>query len=90
MTTQTGPSETNQDKMILWEFEKDHCRIVRFSLREYNGHPFADLRVYWRNETSPDWTPGKQGVTVPIFRLPELRDAIDRAISENEESTAEG
>ncbi|HPO09196.1 MAG TPA: transcriptional coactivator p15/PC4 family protein [bacterium] len=81
--------DTNEIGTVFWEYAKDHARLVRFSLREYKGHRFADFRVYWRSEEHPDWLPGKQGVTVPISQLPELRASLDEAIAATSESDNE-
>ncbi len=78
--------DTNEIGTVFWEFEKDHTRLVRFSLREYKGHRFADLRIFYRSDESPDWNPSRQGVTVPISRLPELRASLDEAIAIASES----
>ena len=48
---------------------------IRVSLREYKGHPFIDIRVYWK---PPEGEPGptKKGVTLNPEFFPDLKKAM--------------
>lgn len=35
-----------------------------FSIREYEGHKFADIRLHFQADGKDFWTPTKKGVTV--------------------------
>jgi len=47
------------------------------------------VRRCGNSEQFPDWQPGK-GCTLPISRLPELKNAIDKAIRQTSKEDAEG
>ncbi len=48
---------------------------IRVSLREYKGHPFIDIRVYWKPaEGEPG--PTKKGVTLNPELFPEFKKAM--------------
>jgi len=55
--------------------EKTVDEEIRVSLREYKGHPFVDIRIYWRR---PDGEPGptRKGVTFNPEFYPEFKKAI--------------
>ena len=62
------------DQMIA-TIEKNADEEIRVSLREYKGHPFIDIRVYWK---PPDGEPGptKKGVTLNPELFPALKKAM--------------
>ncbi|OGL04425.1 MAG: hypothetical protein A3J45_16480, partial [Candidatus Rokubacteria bacterium RIFCSPHIGHO2_02_FULL_69_13] len=55
--------------------EKNADEEIRVSLREYKGHPFMDIRVYWK---PPEGEPGptKKGVTLNPELFPGLKKAM--------------
>lgn len=71
-----GEKATRKDSdQLIATIEKNPDEEIRISLREYKGHSFVDIRVYWR---PPDGEPGptRKGVTFnPEFYL-EFRKAI--------------
>jgi hypothetical protein len=70
--TRTAREDSDQ---LIATIEKNPDEEIRISLREYKGHPFVDIRTYWR---PADGEPGptKKGVTFnPEFYL-EFRKAI--------------
>ncbi len=64
----------DSDQLIA-TIEKNPDEEIRISLREYKGHPFVDIRVYWK---PPDGEPGptKKGVTFNPELYPEFKKAI--------------
>lgn len=51
---------------------------VRVQWGEFNGVPFLDLRLYFR-DPSGDWRPTRKGITVRPDQLDELASAINAA-----------
>jgi len=60
---------------LIATIEKSSDEEIRVSLREYKGHPFIDIRVYWK---PPEGEPGptKKGVTLNPELFPEFKQAI--------------
>lgn len=60
---------------VIATIEKNADEEIRVSLREYKGHPFIDIRVYWK---PPEGEPGptKKGVTLNPELFPELKKAL--------------
>jgi len=64
----------DSDQLIA-TIEKNPDEEIRVSLREYKGHPFVDIRVYWK---PPQGEPGptRKGVTFNPEFYPEFKKAI--------------
>ncbi|KRT75205.1 MAG: Transcriptional Coactivator p15 (PC4) [Candidatus Rokubacteria bacterium CSP1-6] len=60
---------------LIATIEKNADEEIRVSLREYKGHPFIDIRVYWK---PPEGEPGptKKGVTLNPELFPGLKKAM--------------
>ena len=60
---------------LIATIAKNPDEEIRVSLREYKGHPFIDIRLYWR---PPDGEPGptKKGVTLSPEFFPDLKKAV--------------
>ena len=60
---------------LIATIEKNADEEIRVSLREYKGHPFMDIRVYWK---PPEGEPGptKKGVTLNPELFPGLKKAM--------------
>lgn len=60
---------------VIATIAKSSDEEIRVSLREYKGHPFIDIRVYWK---PPEGEPGptKKGVTLNPELFPEFKQAI--------------
>ncbi len=64
----------DSDQLIA-TIEKNPDEEIHISLREYKGHPFVDIRTYWK---PPDGEPGptRKGVTFNPEFYPEFKKAI--------------
>ncbi len=60
---------------LIATIEKNADEEIRVSLREYKGHAFIDIRVYWK---PPEGEPGptKKGVTLNPELFPGLKKAM--------------
>jgi len=68
--------DTRKDSdQLIATIEKNPDEEIRISLREYKGHPFVDIRIYWK---PPAGEPGptKKGVTFNPEFYPEFKKAI--------------
>lgn len=71
-TERQSPKDGDQ---LIATIEKNPDEEIRISLREYKGHPFVDIRIYWK---PPQGEPGptKKGVTFNPEFYPEFKKAI--------------
>jgi hypothetical protein len=69
------PEARKDSDQLIATIEKNPDEEIRISLREYRGHPFVDIRIYWK---PPDGEPGptKKGVTFNPEFYPEFKKAI--------------
>ncbi len=65
------------DKETVYSFDKNALEQVRASIYEYQGKTYADLRVFWYDNTAGQYKPTKKGLTVNVVLLPELARAVD-------------
>lgn len=66
----SGPADPGK---VLWE-QPAGRDLARFSIREFNGRIFADLRRWF--ETGGEWKPGKKGCTLPVEHVAVLAPAL--------------
>jgi hypothetical protein len=63
---------------------KNSTERLQFSLEEYEGHRYADLRVHYRND-SDEFVPTRKGITVSPARWPAFREAVEALERQMEE-----
>ncbi len=44
--------------------DKNSRERIEVRLAEYEGHPYIDIRTYWRSGEDEEWKPSKKGVTL--------------------------
>jgi hypothetical protein len=73
---------------IIHEFQKNSSEKVVAAFTEYKGKKLFDLRVYYNagNERLPDWKFTKKGISVLRDLIPELKEAMDKALEEYEKT----
>jgi len=71
----TDKEARKDSDQLVSTIEKNPEEEIRISLREYKGHPFVDIRIYWRR---PDGEPGptRKGVTFNPEFYPEFKKAM--------------
>jgi hypothetical protein len=80
---------------IITEVEKGRDEVIRVGVSEYEGHDFAQVRVWY--EKDGDWRPTKKGVTFNAKNIDQviegLRGAkeklLERAAAKREKAAAE-
>ena len=60
---------------IIFELPKNSRETLRFSLEEYKGHNFIDIRVYAK-EDDKDPAPTRKGLAVSPILWPQFRRAL--------------
>lgn len=60
---------------IILELPKNSRETLRFSLAEYKGHRFVDLRIFF-SDNGKDPAPTKKGLTVSPALWPQFRAAL--------------
>lgn len=75
-----APQGPAHDRWIA-DIPKNSRETLRIQLSTYRGHELATLRVWFSPGHGDELRPGKDGFALRVEKLPELRDAIDRAIA---------
>ncbi len=55
------------------EMEKGPTENIFFSLSEYKGKNYADIRIYFENDEG-EWKPTKKGITIGLDRFAEFKE----------------
>ncbi|MDD3460449.1 transcriptional coactivator p15 [Mesotoga sp. SC_3PWM13N19] len=61
----------------LTDIKRNDTEIVRVSKREFKGHEFLDLRIYYQDDEG-DYKPTKKGITINPKLVDELIDALNK------------
>ena len=56
---------------VVAEMEKSATERIFFSLSEFKGNSYADVRVHYE-DSEGEWKPTKKGLTVPVDQFPEF------------------
>jgi hypothetical protein len=70
------------EEKILHEFQKNAGELVRTSFSVFKGKKLVNLRVYY--QAGDDWKPTPKGLTLRREMIPDLKEAIDKAVEEYE------
>ncbi len=57
---------------LLGIVDKNSRERIEVRAAEYQGHPYIDIRTYWRTGDDDTWKPSKKGVTVKPELVGEL------------------
>jgi hypothetical protein len=60
---------------VIFELPKNSRETIRFSLAEYKGHKFIDIRVYAK-EDGKDPAPTRKGLAVSPILWPQFKMAL--------------
>lgn len=66
---------------IIAEWPLNRRETIRVSLSEYNDRPVIDMRV-WFDDGAGRAKPGRKGLTLGVKQLPQLADALVKALAE--------
>lgn len=70
---------------IIAEIPKNARESIRVSLGEFQGRAVLDCRIWYRPGEG-EMRPGSKGLTVAIRHLPQMADALTKAVLEAQES----
>ena len=82
-------------KDIITEVEKGRDEVIRIEVSDYEGHDFAQVRVWY--EKDGDWRPTKKGVTFNVKNIDQIIEGLqgakakllERAAAKKEKAEAE-
>ena len=60
---------------VVAEMEKSVTEKIFFSLSEFKGKSYADVRVHYEDDEG-EWKPTKKGVTVAVDRFSEFKEHV--------------
>jgi hypothetical protein len=62
---------------VIGEIQKNAMERIRVARKEYKGHEFIDVRVFY--EEGGEWKPTKKGITIAPERTNELIALLKKA-----------
>jgi Transcriptional Coactivator p15 (PC4) len=62
---------------IIGEMEKGWNEKLIFSVTEYKGKSYANIRIYYEDDEG-EWKPTKKGVTVSLDTFNEFKENIEK------------
>ncbi len=63
---------------LLGIVDKNSRERIEIRAAEYEGHPYIDIRTYWRTRDDEEWRPSKKGVTLKPELVEELIVALKK------------
>lgn len=66
------------DQDFVYSFPKSENEEIKFSIREYKGRFFIDLRLWFQGEEGGEWKPTKKGVFLAVEHFGELKKGVAR------------
>ncbi len=60
---------------VVAEMEKSWNEKIVFSLSDYKGKNYADIRVYFEDDEG-EWKPTKKGITIALDRFSEFKEHL--------------
>ena len=64
---------------IIGEVEKNSAQKYIVAAKEYKGHKFVDVRMYYKHEDR--WLPTKKGITINPKNAESMISAINEGLS---------
>lgn len=62
---------------IVGEMEKGWNEKIIFSVSEFKGKNYANIRIYYEDDEG-EWKPTKKGVTVSLDTFQEFKENLER------------
>ena len=63
-----------------------HDEAIHFSIKEYKGNKYFDLRVYFESKQNGQWLPSKEGLTLGTDLLDSVLEGVEALKSEIHDS----
>jgi hypothetical protein len=61
---------------VVGEMEKGWNEKILFSVSEFKGKKYADIRIYYEDDEG-EWKPTKKGVTVSLENFAEFKERVE-------------
>ena len=71
---------------ILATIDRSATEQLQIAIKEYKGKKYLDLRIFYTTDDGVTWLPTKKGVTCSPDNLETLKDAVESAIKELNET----
>ncbi|MBI4445215.1 MAG: transcriptional coactivator p15/PC4 family protein [Acidobacteria bacterium] len=62
---------------IITEMERGWNEKIVFSLSEFKGKNYADIRIYYEDDEG-EWKPTKKGITISLDRFQEFKEHMSK------------
>lgn len=62
---------------IVTEMERGWNEKLVFSLSDFKGKNYADIRIYYEDDEG-EWKPTKKGITLSLDRFGEFKEHLDK------------
>ena len=70
------------DAKILATIERSDTEQLQFSISEYKGRSYLNMRIFYTTDDGATWLPTKKGVTFAPEQIDLLEEAIQEAKKE--------
>lgn len=77
------------DKLIH-AFDLAHDEELRFSIREFKGNEYLDMRIYFVSKEDGSSLPSKKGLTLNLNLFKKFKEGINKVAVEVEEADMKG
>ena len=64
---------------LLGVVDKNSREWIEIRACEYQGHPYLDIRTYWKGKNDDPWRPSKKGVTLKPELVADLIAVLKKA-----------
>ena len=71
---------THELPVTLAEWKRNSRETLRVRLDRFNGQTIIDCRSWW-SDANGELRPGKSGLTLAVRHLPDLADALAKALA---------
>lgn len=68
--------------LVIAEWDRNAREIVRVALDQYKGRHTIDVRVWYCDDSGGALKPGRSGITLALKHLPDLSDAMAKALAQ--------
>ncbi len=62
----------NKPNKLLGIVDKNNTERIEIQACELEGHPFIDIRTWWRSKNEDTWKPSRKGITLHPGLVDEL------------------
>jgi hypothetical protein len=67
----------DEQNAVIAEMEKGYGEKILFSVSEFKGKKYANIRIYYEDDEG-DWKPTKKGLSISMDSYPEFRERLGK------------